>query len=236
LKAVLLAAGLGTRLRPVTYSIPKCLVPIHGKPLLAYWLDLLLKSGIAEVLTNTHHLAEQVVAFRQASSWRDRLTLVHEPELLGTGGTVIANRDFFGRNPVVVAHADNLSRFPVRDFLDAHERRPSRTVMTMMTFDTDAPHTCGIVELDAQGVVSRFHEKVANFPGTRANGAVYIIEPELVDFMVTLGKPVVDLSTEVIPYLIGRIATYHNRDYHRDIGSLEGLRCAEAEYREAVRR
>jgi mannose-1-phosphate guanylyltransferase len=103
--------------------------------------------------------------------------------------------------------------------------------MTMMTFDTDAPQTCGIVETDTDDLVVRFHEKVANPPGTRANGAVYIFEPEVIAFIASLGKPIVDLSTEVIPHFLGRIATYHNSGYHRDIGSPESLRAAEREYR-----
>jgi len=229
-KALLLAAGLGTRLRPLTDTIPKCLVPIHGKPLLAYWLDLLLPHGISEVLINTHYFAPQVEMFRDASRWRKRMTLVYEPELLGTGGTVLANRAFFGREPVMVAHADNLVRFDVERFLEAHARRPAGTVMTMMTFDTDAPRSCGIVESDSRAVVQRFHEKVPNPPGTRANGAVYVFEPEVVDFLASLGKNVIDLSTEVIPRFLGRIATYHNADYHRDIGSPESLRQAEADF------
>lgn len=234
MKAILLAAGLGTRLRPVTNTIPKCLVPIHGKPLLAYWLDLLLPNGISEALANTHYLSEQVERFRSASPWRERLTLVYEPTLLGTGGTVLANRDFYGERPVLVAHADNLTRFAVREFIAAHDARPAGSAMTMMTFDSDAPETCGIVELDARGLVMRFHEKVARPPGTRANGAVYVFEPEVVAFMAALGKRIIDLSTEVIPHFLGRIATYHNRGYHRDIGSIESLQRAEAEYRAGV--
>ncbi len=230
MKALLLAAGLGTRLRPLTDRIPKCLVPIHGKPLLAYWLDLLLPNGISEVLINTHYLPRTVEAFRDASPWRDRITLVHEPELLGTGGTILANRAFFGRQPFVVAHADNLSRFPVGEFLAAHARRSGSAAMTMLTFDTDAPATCGIVETDRDGLVVHFHEKVKNPPGNRANGAVYIIEPETVDFIASLGKQFVDLSTEVIPHFLGRIAVFHNADYHRDIGNAESLRRAEAEF------
>jgi mannose-1-phosphate guanylyltransferase len=65
--ALLLAAGSGTRLRPLTERIPKCLVPIRGKPLLEYWLDALLPQGIREVLINTHHLAGMVEAFHAAS-------------------------------------------------------------------------------------------------------------------------------------------------------------------------
>lgn len=230
MKALLLAAGPGTRLRPLTDRIPKCLVPIHGKPLLEYWLDVLLGNGIREVLINTHHLAGVVEAFRDASRWHDRVRLVYESELLGTGGTILANRDFFDSEASLVAHADNLSRFSVAAFREAHARRPRAAVMTMMTFDTDAPSTCGIVNTDAEGLVVRFQEKLPNPSGRRANGAVYILEPEVLDFIASLGRRFVDLSTEVIPRLLGRIATFHNGDYHRDIGTPESLRRAEAEY------
>jgi mannose-1-phosphate guanylyltransferase len=228
--ALLLAAGLGTRLRPMTDRIPKCLVPIRGKPLLEYWLDALLSNGIHEVLVNTHHLAERVQDFCAASPWRRQVRLVYEPELLGTGGTIVANEKFFGREAFLVAHADNLSRFSMPDFRGAHARRPRGAVLTMMTFDTDSPSTCGMVETNAEGLVVRFHEKVRNPPGTRANGAVYIMEPEVVEIIASLGRQFVDLSTEVIPRVLGRIATFHNTDYHRDIGTCESLRRAEVEY------
>lgn len=230
MKALLLAGGLGTRLRPLTEKVPKCLVPIHGKPLLGYWLDLLLPGGIEHVLINTHYLEPQVREFRDSSRWRKRMTLVHEPELLGTGGTILANRRFFASQPFMVAHADNLSRFSVVDFLMAHARRPPQAVMTMMTFETDAPQTCGIVESDRLGLVRAFHEKVRHPPGNRANGAVYILEDEVVEYLDSLGKRVIDFSTEVIPNFLGKIATFHNSDYHRDIGSAESLRAAEREY------
>lgn len=227
---MLLAAGLGTRLRPLTDKVPKCLVPIHGKPLLAYWLDLLLAGGIERVLVNTHYLADKVQDFCASSLWRSRITLVHETTLLGTGGTILANRAFFGGNPLLVAHADNLTRFSLADFMRAHRDRPQGAAITMMTFTTDSPASCGIVEADAVGLVKRFHEKVKDPPGDRANAAVYIMEPEVIDFLASLGKPVIDLSTEVIPRFLGRIATFHNSDYHRDIGSAQSLRAAEREY------
>lgn len=230
MKAVLLAAGLGTRLRPVTDTVPKCLVPIHGKPLLEYWLELLLTNGVCRVLINTHYMAEKVVAFREASPWRDRMSLAHETVLLGTAGTILVNRGFFGAGPVIAAHADNLTRFSVADFIAAHAARPAGAAMTMMTFDTDSPSTCGIVETDADGIVVGFHEKVPNPPGHRANAAVYILEREVVDFIGALGTAPVDLSTDVIPQFIGRISTFHNGEYHRDIGSIESLRRAEAEF------
>jgi mannose-1-phosphate guanylyltransferase len=228
---VLLAAGLGTRLRPLTDSTPKCLVPIHGKPLLAYWLDLLLNGGIERVLVNTHHLASAVEDFVARSPWRDRITLVHEAALLGTGGTVLHNRGFVGEEAFMVVHSDNLSRFDVGAFMRRHAARPPGVVITMMTFDTDAPENSGIVKVDGAGIVCEMHEKIRNPPGRRANAAVYIFEPAVLDFMAALGKPVVDLSTEVLPHFMGRIAEFHNSGYHRDIGSPESLRRAELEFR-----
>jgi mannose-1-phosphate guanylyltransferase len=229
-KALLLAAGLGTRLRPLTDSIPKCLVPIHGRPLLGYWFDLLFRGGVERALVNTHYHAGAVQAFIASSPWRDRIDQVHEEQLLGTGGTALANGAWFGGEAFMLVHADNLSRFRVQDFIAAHRARPAGAALTMMTFDTDAPQSCGIVELNARGLVERFHEKVPDPPGTRANGAVYILEPEVVTFMAGLGKAFVDISTEVLPAFMGRIAAWHNADYHRDIGTPESLRKAEAEF------
>lgn len=230
MRALLLAAGLGTRLRPITDSIPKCLVEIHGKPLLGYWLDLLCRGGIERILINVHYFPEQVERFAKDSVWRDRSELVYENELLGTGGTVLRNRKWLEGGPFILAHADNLTRFRVQDFVSRHESRPTGTEITMMTFDTDAPETCGIVEEDAGGVVVAFHEKVVNPPGNHANAAVYILEPGVIDFIASLGKDFVDLSTEVLPAYIGRMTTFHNSDYHRDIGNPESLALAQQEF------
>jgi mannose-1-phosphate guanylyltransferase len=227
-KAILLGAGLGTRLRPLTDTVPKCLVPIRGRALLDIWLASLTDAGIGPFLVNTHHLAGVVAAHCRQSPYADRITLVHEEHLLGTGGTVIANRSFFEREPVFVAHADNYCLCDFAAFARAHAARPAGMVMTMMTFRTDTPESCGIVELDGRGVVTGFFEKVARPPGNLANGAVYIFEPEIVDFMVSLGSPVVDLSTEVIPRFVGRIYTWENRGVHRDIGTAASLQAAQA--------
>ncbi len=230
MRAVLLAAGLGRRLRPLTNTVSKCLVPIRGKPLLGYWLELLLGDGIERALVNTHHLPETVRHFVAESPWRERITLVHEDRLLGTGGTVLKNRDFFQGRAFLVAHSDNLTRFDVQAFIRRHQQRPAGTLITMITFRTDTPQTCGIVEEDPRGVVTAFHEKVANPPGERANAAVYIFEPGVVEFLAGLGKEVIDLSTEVMPAFLGRICTFHNSDYHRDIGTPESLQQAELEF------
>ena len=105
MRALILAAGLGTRLRPLTETIPKCLVPIQGKPLLNYWFDLLLGSGqIERVLVNTSYLADTVIGHVEESPWCNHVDLTHETKLLGTGGTVLANRDWFENEAFIVTH------------------------------------------------------------------------------------------------------------------------------------
>jgi mannose-1-phosphate guanylyltransferase len=236
MRALLLAAGLGTRLRPITDSIPKCLVPIQGRPLLGIWFDLLFGSGaITRALVNTHWLESKVNDFVADSHWRDRVDLVSEPALLGTGGTILANRAWLGAGPFLVAHADNLTDFDVAGLARAHAARPAGCAITMLAFRTDSPRSCGILETDARGMVRAFHEKVADPPGNLANAAVYIFESEVADFAAGLGKSVVDLSTEVIPHFLGRILAVETHGYHRDIGTPEALAMAEAEWRpEAV--
>ena len=220
MRALLLAAGLGTRLRPLTNYLPKCLVPIHGRPLLDYWLESLVNGGVSEILINTHYFAPLVRQYLSQSTWLPHITIVHEEILLGTGGTILRNRDFFNDEAFLVAHADNLTIFDVRDFANQHAARPQETELTMMVFATPDPQSCGIVILDKQNIVQAFHEKVANPPGTLANAAVYMLEPSVVDMMATLGKEQIDLSTGVIPHLLGKMLTYHNTSYHKDIGTL----------------
>ncbi len=226
MKAVLLAAGLGTRLRPLTDSVPKCLVSVGNRPLLDYWFDQLAGAAIGPFLINTHHLPAAIEKHVSASRYASQATLVHEPRLLGTGGTLLANRAFFGREPVLLAHADNLCLCDFRAFVRAHRMRPPGTVLTMMTFVTDRPETCGIVDLDQRGVVIGFHEKVDDPPGNLANGAVYIVEPEVLDFLASLEKDTIDFSTEVIPHFIGRTTTWINVGVHHDIGTPRGLAAA----------
>jgi len=230
MRALLLAAGIGSRLRPLTDTTPKCLVPIHGRPLLDYWLDLVFEAGIERALVNTHWLSEQVEAHIAASPWRPRIDLVHEDELRGTGGTILANRAWFQDSAFMVAHADNLTDFDMLGLIDAHSKRPAGHVMTMLGFRTDDPSSCGILELDQRGTVLAFHEKVANPPGNLANGAVYIFEPDVITDIARLGKEVVDLSTEIIPNYLGRILCVETHGYHRDIGNPASLLRAHVEF------
>jgi mannose-1-phosphate guanylyltransferase len=131
---------------------------------------------------------------------------------------------------MLLAHGDNLTRFDVAEMLDRHANRPPGCEITMMTFAAQDPRSCGIVEVGRNGVVTGFHEKLADPPGNIANAAVYVLEPAVFAFLEGLGKPVIDFSTEVIPAFLNRIFVYHNSRYHRDIGTLQSLLMAQFDY------
>jgi mannose-1-phosphate guanylyltransferase len=228
--ALLLAAGLGTRLAPLTNALPKCLMPINGQPLLGVWLEMLLDAGFRDILVNTHYGAPLVERFVSQERYRGRVHLSYESELLGTAGTLLKHRDRFGGGPLLLAHADNLSLFDPRRLAARHAERPADVVMTMMTFETEQPQLCGIVELGAEGRVVAFHEKQANPPGNLANAAIYVVEPQVAQVAETLGPLPLDLSVDVMPRLLPHIQTFHNSLYHRDIGAPASLALAQFEF------
>lgn len=221
MRAILLAGGYGTRLRPLTLKIPKCLVPIKNNPLLGVWLERLRNADIGPFLINTHYLAKQVEDFICDGNFQSLVTLVHEPELLGTAGTLISNLDFFGDDDGMLIHADNYCLADLKNFYRAHLLRPSKCLMTMMTFRSSNPSNCGIVEINNRGVVIGFHEKTKNPPGNLANGAIYILSQDLIKILKTELNGVKDFSTEVLPFLLGRIYSYETSDILLDIGTPE---------------
>ena len=221
MRAILLAAGLGTRLRPLTNTVPKCLVPVRGRPLLGIWLERLVSSGVGPLLVNTHYLAEQVNHFLNASPYIDLVTLVHEPEMKGTAGTFIANLDFFAEEDGMLIHADNYCLSDLTAFQQAHINRPIGCLMTMMTFRTNDPTSCGIIELDDQSIAIRFHEKVGNPPGNLANGAVYILSREFMKIVKHSFSDATDFSNDILPNFLGKIYTFETSNFFMDIGTPE---------------
>lgn len=226
MRAMLLASGIGSRLRPITNTIPKCLVSIHGQPLLDIWLQELSRYKIGPFLINTHYLPEKVERYVQQSAYKDAVTLVHEPQLLGTAGTVWANREWIGSEPFMLVHADNYCLCDFGSFVESHQKKPPGILVTMMTFETSTPQTCGILEISDDGVIQSMHEKVENPPGNTANAAVYIVEPAVFEIPKFKRNPPSDFSTEVIPELMGTIKAWQNSGIHEDIGTPESYRKA----------
>lgn len=227
-KALLLAGGLGTRLRPLTETTPKCLIPVGGRPILEYWIDALEQVGIGEALINTHHLPDPVRAYiAQVNSSRAlALHETYEPELLGSAGTVTANRAFAGPgDQVVVIYADNLSDIDMRAFLDFHQGHPDP--MSMALFQTPYPEKCGIATCDADARITDFTEKPETPRSNLANAGLYVLDGSAWQEIADMGA--FDFGFDVIPAFVGRMRGYHHTGYHRDIGTHESLAQAEAD-------
>ena len=226
-KALLLAAGLGTRLRPLTDHCPKCLMPINGKPLLSYWLEKLEESSqIDEIGINLHYLHHQVLEFLTSLSHETPLKTIYEPRLLGTAGTIKANEKWLKNNAFMLIHADNFSSIDIDDFIHAHLNRPKNCHITMLTFQTDKPENCGIIHADTQGIVHNFYEKSHEYKGDIANGAVYICEPEILQFICQIPHDDISFSDDVIPHFLRQIFAHHIKTYHVDIGTHDNYRLA----------
>lgn len=222
MKALLLSAGLGTRLRPITDTIPKCLVKIKGTPLLDIWINNLLNIGVNQILINTHYLHKEVEEFLYSRDYKDKIVLTYEPELLGTAGTLIKNADFFlDEDSFFLIHADNYCTANLNEFLSIHQNSSDEIQLTMMTFRTDCYMNCGIVEIDNNNIMNAFYEKSIDYHGDLANGAVYILKKKLLKYIID--KRSNDFSNDVIPSLLGRVLTYENKKIHIDIGTVENL-------------
>jgi mannose-1-phosphate guanylyltransferase len=225
-KAFLLAAGLGTRLRPLTDHLPKCLVDIGGRPLLDIWLDALASAGVDEVLLNVHHLhhlVEEHVAFRAGRG--PFVTVVHEPVLLGSAGTLRANRDFVEGEPFFLAiNADNLTTFDIGELMEAHHRAP--LLATLAVFHAPHPERCGIVTV-RDGLVVAFEEKPTHPVSDLANAGLYAFDPRVLDLVD--GDDPIDIGRHLLPRLVGESRVLDVGDsFFVDIGTPEALEHARA--------
>ncbi|MDH5675445.1 MAG: nucleotidyltransferase family protein [Myxococcales bacterium] len=230
-KALLLAGGLGTRLRPLTNTVPKCLVPIGGKVLLDYWLDALEAAGVRDALLNTHHLRNAVVDHLKAANAKRTVKTqeTYEPELLGSAGTVHANAQWVDdADGCLVIYADNLSNIDLTRVIEFHEGHGDP--VTMVLFHTPYPKQCGIAEIDASGRVIDFVEKPERPKSNLANAGLYLVSTAA--YREIAERDVFDLGFDVIPNFVGRMSGFVFDGYHRDIGNPEALENA----REAAQR
>lgn len=227
MKAFLLAAGLGTRLRPITDTMPKCLVPIGGRPLLGWWLDLLERHGVTDVLINLHHLPDAVRAFAAEYRGPIHLSLVMEETLLGSAGTLAANRDFVGNDEqFFILYADNLTDVDLGALRRFNAANPAP--LTVGLFRAENPSACGIAELDAGGRIIDFVEKPLHPRSDLASAGMFVARPALFEYLRPASYPY-DFGGQVMPELVGTMNGLLLDGYIRDIGTLESLKRAEEE-------
>jgi mannose-1-phosphate guanylyltransferase len=225
---LLMAAGLGTRLRPLTDNLPKCLVPVAGQPLLDFWQASFVRHDITDVLINVHAHPQQVrdwVAHRNSEGpvhWQ----IAEEPELLGSAGTLRANLARMEEAPdFVVLYADNLSEVDLRELTRIHRARDAQ--FTMGLFETPYPSACGIATLEEDGTISAFEEKPKHPDSNLANAGVYMIRSG--GLAGILRKDDFDIGHDLLPRMVDRMHGWVIKGYHRDVGTSEALAEIEAD-------
>ena len=227
MKAFLLAAGVGSRLRPITDTVPKCMVAIDGRPLIDIWLDAFDAAGIDEILVNLHHLPDVVRSHLAARTGPPRIRTVFEPELLGSAGTLAANRNWIGEDEMFLAcNADNLTDFDLRSLIDEH--RGHDAIATLTVFHSDNPSAGGVLELDGDGTVVSFAEKPAEPVSDLTNAGMYAFDPAVLGEITGPGPA--DIGHHLLPRLVGRARAMLVEGYFRDIGTVEAYRRAREEW------
>ena len=222
MKAFLLAAGDGTRLRPLTNNIPKCLVPIRGVPMLDIWLDICRRSGIDEVSINLHAHADKV---RAALSGRSGVRITEEPSLLGSAGTVLMNRGWIEDEDCFwVLYADVLTNMDLNRMFVSR----SHDITIGVHQIKGDPRRCGVVNFDGDFVVQGFEEKPADPKSNWAFSGVMIATPGILESIPQRFPS--DLGFDVLPQYVGRITAYPITEFLTDIGTMENYRAAQTDW------
>ncbi len=226
-RAMILAAGEGTRMRPLTARMPKPMVPIAGRPLIEHTIERLAEAGVREIAINLHaHAGVIADHLGDGSRFGVKITYAFEPRLLGTAGSVKALEAFFASGPFFVVYGDVYARLDLGQLLRHHRER--HALATIALRRPDDVSQCGIVEQDDDGWITGFTEKppsVDDASDAWANGGVYVLEPGVLRHIQDGIEQ--DFGRDVFPALVrtGRaIAGFRADGGCWDIGSMGRLR------------
>jgi mannose-1-phosphate guanylyltransferase/mannose-1-phosphate guanylyltransferase/phosphomannomutase len=217
---MVLAAGLGTRLRPLTYEISKPMVPVIDRPVMEHILELLARHGFEQVVANLHYFPEPIREY-----FGDRVSYHYEEELLGTAGGVRACREFFGDEPFLVISGDALTDIDLTALAARHHEAGG--IATLSVKKVPDTREYGVVLHDRDGRITGFQEKPAPQEALSdlGNCGIYVFSPEIFDYFPE--RPFADWAQDVFPALLDNDVPFYIhevREYWNDIGSLGELR------------
>ncbi len=220
MKAMVLAAGLGTRLRPLTYELPKPMVPVLDRPVMAHIVDLLERHGYDEIIANLHYFPETIRGY-----FGDRIVYREEAELLGTAGGVRNCADFLDDDTFLIISGDALTDIDLTKFVARH--KAAGGIGTLAVKRVENTREFGVVLHDAEGRITGFQEKPdpAEALSDLGNCGMYLFEPAIFDYFPK--EPFVDWANDVFPALLANDVPFHIHEideYWNDVGSLEELK------------
>jgi NDP-sugar pyrophosphorylase family protein len=187
MKAVIIAGGLGTRLRPLTYNTPKPIVPVANRPLVLHQIDLLRQHGITEVILNLHYLSERIKSvLDDGKKLGVKIYYSLEERPLGTAGAVKKAEEFFDGDPLLVFNGDTLTDINLSQIISFHKKKKARLTLTLTRVED--PTAYGLILVDSEGRVTHFIEKpsweqLSNLSGAgrvdSINAGIYILDPKV---------------------------------------------------------
>lgn len=219
MKAMVLGAGAGTRLDPITRHIPKPLVPIANRPVIDHIIELLHKHGFNQLVCNIHYMADKMEShFKERNS---EITLVHEEQLSGDAGGVRACREFLKDDTFLVIMGDLLTDADLTSMLSAHKKRNS--IATIAVKKVEDVSRFGVLVIDEHGLVTDFQEKPAKEEArsNQISTGIYILEPEIFDYIPPEGM--YGFGRLLFPDLVQRglaVNAFEVQGYWTDIGTL----------------
>ena len=228
MKAVILAGGEGTRLRPLTYSIPKPLLPIGRKPILEIIMELLREHGFWDIILTVEYKAELIKSyFRDGSNLGVNITYFQEGRFLGTAGPVKAVEDFLGDEPFITMNGDLLTDLNFSEMYSEHLNKVADLTMATTFYNVKLPF--GVVDTIGDDIVSIREKPILDF---MVNAGIYIISPYVLDF---IPKDKYYDMPDLIQSLIDhgrRVETYQIDGKWQDLGTMESYEEANAVYLE----
>jgi len=233
-KAMILAAGEGTRLRPLTLNTPKTMLLIAGTPLIIriiHWLKLF---GITEIGINLHYLGDKIIScLGNGARVGVKIEYSREEKILGTAGGVKRMQSFFQEGTFVVVYGDVLTDFNLAKMIDYHY--VTGAIVTVALVTVSNTNEVGIVELNKQGRIVSFVEKppLGVEKSKLANGGIYIVEPKIFDYIPREGLS--DFAFDIFPHMLNDSLPFYGyklepEDYLIDIGSIDKYQKANRDY------
>lgn len=229
MKAMILIAGKGTRLAPLTDYVPKCCLPIAGVPLLHIWLRELRRSGVDDVLINPSHGAKYITksVLNSGCLPKKRLTIRTEREPKGTADTIREAADWVNKEPFFIIYGDVLTNLYLGSL--AHDYDKHHALLTLTAYTTDQPEQKGILSLDDDGWVTSFTEKPEHPEGNLCFAGIAWAGPE---FVREITDEDVDLTGDVFPRIVGKMRVCDTGlTYFRDIGTIPDYLACQTEWR-----
>jgi len=218
-KALILCGGEGTRLRPITYEIPKSLVPVHGKPIIEHIFDLLKKYGVTDVILSVGYMKEKIL--KEVDSWSRlglNITTVPESKPMGTGGAIRTAKDKLPKT-FIVSNGDELKKLDIMDMYETHKKNNALATIALTTVED--PSAYGVAKLDGNRIIEFVEKpKKEDAPSNLINAGFYILEHEVVEM---IPKGFCSLEKQIFPKLAeqGRLFGFPFSGQWFDTGNLE---------------